>query len=191
MSIATQITRLQNIKAAIRQALVNKGVTSASTHDMDDFATDIGSIPTGGNYQSKTVSPSTSQQTVTPDSGYDALSSVTVNAITVRKLTVTLPSAGSVSFSNIRGTLPLFDYWGLWYIGYRYVSINGGTTAVLYSSANDYEPVKTKEYSSSVTISLIDLFEQAYYKVSLYNSSGIGSTSSRYLLSVEFKQTNS
>jgi hypothetical protein len=48
MSIATQITRLQNIKAAIRQALVNKGVTSASTHDMEDFATDIGSIPTGG-----------------------------------------------------------------------------------------------------------------------------------------------
>lgn len=47
MSIATQITRLQNIKAAIRQALVNKGITAASTHDMDDFATDIGSIPTG------------------------------------------------------------------------------------------------------------------------------------------------
>ena len=81
MSIATQITRLQNIKTAIRNALVNKGVTSASTHDMDDFATDIGSIPTGGTYQSKTVSPSTSQQTVAPDSGYDALSQVTVNAI--------------------------------------------------------------------------------------------------------------
>lgn len=37
-----------------------------------------GSAPT---YQTKTVSPTESQQTVTPDSNYDALSSVTVNAI--------------------------------------------------------------------------------------------------------------
>ena len=42
----------------------------------------IQAIPTGGGtYQSKTVSPSESSQTVSPDSGYDALSQVTVNAI--------------------------------------------------------------------------------------------------------------
>lgn len=41
------------------------------------------------NYQSKAISPSTSVQTVTADSGYDALSDVTVNAIQTETKSVT------------------------------------------------------------------------------------------------------
>lgn len=47
MSIATQIERLQTIKTQIQNALVNKGVIGASTHNMENFADDIESITTG------------------------------------------------------------------------------------------------------------------------------------------------
>lgn len=48
MSIASEITRLQNIKTNIRSALVTQGVPAASGHDMADFSADILSISTGG-----------------------------------------------------------------------------------------------------------------------------------------------
>ena len=91
MSVATQITRLQGVKADIRTALTFKGVSGASEHNMDDFATDIYSISGGGSpTQTKTATPSHAIQEVEPDLGY-TLSKVTVYAI---PKTETLNSAG-------------------------------------------------------------------------------------------------
>ena len=57
--------------------------------------------PAEPEYQSKTVSPTTSQQVVEPDSGYDALSSVTVNA---------MPSGSATAPASIIGTSAAVSY---------------------------------------------------------------------------------
>ena len=54
----------------------------------------------GGNYQSKTVTPTTSAQTVTADSGYDALKRVTVEAIPSEYIIPT----GNIAITSNTGT---------------------------------------------------------------------------------------
>lgn len=59
----------------------------------DNFPTAITAIPSGGGtYQSKTATPTASEQTITPDTGYDGLSAVTVNPAPLEAKTIT-PSA--------------------------------------------------------------------------------------------------
>lgn len=48
---------------------------------IDEMATAVEGIQTGGTLQSKTATPTESSQTITPDQGYDGLSSVEVGAI--------------------------------------------------------------------------------------------------------------
>ena len=82
MSIANKIARLTAARAAIREALADKGVT-ASTHGFESFAEDIGEISGGGEptLQAKSATPGNSQQVIEADEGYDGLSKVTVSAI--------------------------------------------------------------------------------------------------------------
>lgn len=78
MSVQSEITRIGNAKTAIKTAIEGKGVTVPSGTKLDGMALLIESIsePT---LQEKTVTPSASAQAVTPDTGYDGLSKVTVS----------------------------------------------------------------------------------------------------------------
>lgn len=75
---------------------------SGNTEKITELLSKINALPeeTTPSYQEKTVTPSTSAQTVTPDSGYDALSKVTVNAMptaTQATPSITVSSAGLIT----------------------------------------------------------------------------------------------
>ena len=73
--------------SATADAIRAKGGTSAAIeYGSNGFAAAVAALPSGGGgggtYQAKTgINPTTSSQTITPDTGYDALSSVQINAI--------------------------------------------------------------------------------------------------------------
>lgn len=60
----------------------------------------------GGNYQSKTVTPTTSQQVVQADSGYDALKQVTIAAVTQTNLSAgNIKSGTTITIGNGQSNL--------------------------------------------------------------------------------------
>lgn len=79
--INEQIEILNETKSQIKQAIISKGQPVTAEDSFRSYATKIENISTI-NAQEKTVSPTTSQQLVTPDQNYNALSQVTVNAVT-------------------------------------------------------------------------------------------------------------
>lgn len=80
MSVATELTRIQNAKASLKTKLNAKNdqqhqITTQTIDDYDDF---VDSIETP-NLQSKSIEITTNEtQTVSPDSGYNGLSSVEI-----------------------------------------------------------------------------------------------------------------
>ena len=86
-------------------------ITSNGTKDVTSYASVSVNVPSGGasiNNQDKTVNPSTSKQTITADSGYTGLGTVTVNAMTTGTTTAPTSISGtSATVSTGTNTLTL------------------------------------------------------------------------------------
>ena len=90
MSIASEITRLQNAKTSIKSAIEAKGVTVSSSLKIDEYAAKIAEIPTGGS------------------SGYSITTNITNG--TYSGATVTYPDATGVTVEAVVTLTPNTGY---------------------------------------------------------------------------------
>lgn len=109
--MANNHTTLTALFTAIANAIRSKTGKSAEIV-ADNFPSAISGIVTPV-LQSKTVSPSTSPQTIKPDTGYNGLSAVTVSAVPTETKSVTAngtytPSSGKF-FSSVSVAIPTYD----------------------------------------------------------------------------------
>ena len=125
--LATSTAKLDALATAV-DGIENKGAISASVQEGDTYTIPKGyhngsgtvsGVAGGGNYslQSKTVTPTKSQQSVTPDQGFYGLSDVTVKPIpeTYQNVSAVTAAAGDVlankvivdaTGKTITGTMP-------------------------------------------------------------------------------------
>lgn len=177
MSIASEISRLQTAKTDIKTAIEAKGVTVPSSAKIDVFDDYIAQIPTGGSYQSKTVSPTESSQTVSPDSGYDALSSVTVNAIsnTYVGSGIARKSSSDLTASGATVTVPTGYYSSQ---ATKSVSSGSATAPASISGSSATVSTGTNTLTLTKTVSVTPSVSAGYVSAGTAGNSSVNLTAS-------------
>lgn len=102
--MSTTVTYKGNTIATVSNN--TKTLKTAGTYMEDDVTlVDVTSEGGGGTYQTKTdINPTTSSQTIIPDAGYDALSSVQINAMPSGTAGTPVATKGSVSNYSVEVT---------------------------------------------------------------------------------------
>ena len=90
MSVSSEITRLSSAKAAIKTAIENKGVTVPSSAKLDDYASLIDDISTGGG--GAILTPTAGDYPVIENAGIGRISAT---SLTTTGISITIPVAGT------------------------------------------------------------------------------------------------
>ena len=141
MTIASTLTALNQDIQNARTAITAKGGTVTVNGGSSQLATDIATISTGSTIDSLTITPTTSQQTITASGGTDGYSPITVNA-------VTSAIDANIQALNIKDGVSILGVSG------SVTELNGETrTEQLNStSGNTYTPTTGKNAITSITV---------------------------------------
>lgn len=85
MSIATDLTRIETAKSNIKTSIQNKGVTVPTTTKIDGYSALIDKI-TDLKGETRTLYPTGSDQTITPSTGKNGITSISLKKVTTANL---------------------------------------------------------------------------------------------------------
>lgn len=124
----------------IAKSVTANGTYSASSDNADGYSSVTVNVPSGGSMQTKTVTPTTSQQVIQPDSGYDGLSSVTVNPIPSEYI---IPS-GNKAITQNGNNIDVTDY--------ATVSVNVSGSSMNVQTAQSTTRVTNTAYTKAASL---------------------------------------
>ena len=141
MSIQTAIENAQQKVENAYTAVQNKGGTMPATQNLSNLPTAINSISTAGAVEELNVTPTTSQQTITPSAGVDGFNPVKVAA-------VTSDIDSDIQAGNIKSGVNILGVNG------TVVELNGETKSVSLTNANGqtFTPSSNKNAITSITV---------------------------------------